>query len=172
MMGFWRSVWPVRTAALAVTLLATAPASAQLAEGQVFGDWVVHCATPPGATHHVCSLNQGVFSKEPRRKLLNVAVAFVGKNRTPSAFFLVPLRVYLPAGLTLSVPGAQVARIVYDICLPQGCRAPVALTKELIAAMKRAGRGEITVQNERRKPVKLPLSLKGFTAGYEALSKQ
>ncbi|MEE8333507.1 MAG: invasion associated locus B family protein, partial [Alphaproteobacteria bacterium] len=67
---------------------------------------------------------------------------------------------------------AQVIRIVYDRCAPKSCRAPLALTPELIAAMKKAERGDITIQDSRRKPAKLPLSLKGFTAGYDALSRQ
>ena len=151
---------------------AAAPAVAQVAEGQAFGDWVARCVTPPGATRHQCSLQHRVIAKEPKRQLLNVTVGFFGKERTPGALFHAPIGVYLPAGLTLSIPGAQVVRIVYDICTPQVCRAPVTLTPELVAAMKKAGKGDVTIQDSRRKPLKLPLSLKGFTAGYDALSRQ
>ncbi len=158
-------------AALMVAALVPTPATAQIAEGQLFGDWVARCATPPGATRHQCSIQHRVLSKEPRRMLLSVAIGFFGKQRTPGALFHVPTGVYLPAGLTLSIPGAQIVRIVYDKCTPQVCRAPFSLTPEIIAAMKKAERGDVTIMNERRKPLKLPLSLKGFTAGYDALSR-
>jgi len=159
-------------AGLCVACLWSAPGRAQIAEGQSFGDWVARCVTPPGETRHKCSLQQSVFTKEPRRQLLNIAIGFFGKERVPGAIFAVPLRVYLPAGLILSIPGAQVVRIVFDVCLPQGCRAPVSLTPELVAAMKKAERGEVTIEDAARKPLKLPISLKGFTAGYNALSRQ
>lgn len=161
----------LRLAALIVAALASAPAAAQVAEGQVFGDWVARCSTPPGATRHQCSIQHRVLSKKPRGQLLNVAIGFFGKKRTPGALFHVPTGVYLPAGLTLSIPGAQIVRIVYDKCTPQVCRAPFSLTPEIIAAMKKAERGDVTIMNEYRKPLRLPLSLKGFTAGYEALSR-
>lgn len=167
-----RTLRGLPAAAALAAALAPAPAGAQVAEGQVFGDWRVHCATPPGATRHHCSLQQRVIAKEPQRQLLNVAVGFYGEKRTPGALFFLPLSVYLPAGITLSIPGTQVVRIVFDICLPQGCRAPVSLTPDLVAAMKKAERGDVTIQDSRRKTLKLPLSLKGFTAGYDALSRQ
>ncbi|MEE8333732.1 MAG: invasion associated locus B family protein, partial [Alphaproteobacteria bacterium] len=100
-------MWQIKNlawAALCVAALAPSPAMAQIAEGQVFGDWKARCATPPGATRHKCSIQFRVFNKEPRRQLLNVTIGFFGKNRAPGALFDVPIGVYLPAGLTLSVP--------------------------------------------------------------------
>jgi len=167
-----RRLKAVAVTACCIGVLAAAPAAAQVAEGQVFGDWVARCATPPGAIRHLCSIQHRLMLKEPPREILNVAVGFFGKDRTPGALFHVPIGIYLPAGLTLSIPGAQLVRIVYDICTPRVCRAPVSLTPELVAAMKKATGGDVTIQDGRRKPVKLPLSLKGFTAGYDALSRQ
>ncbi|MEE8444471.1 MAG: invasion associated locus B family protein [Alphaproteobacteria bacterium] len=167
-----RRIKKLALVALCLAAFAPLPAAAQIAEGQVFGDWRARCVTPPGATRHQCSIQFRVFNKEPRRQLLNVTIGFFGKNRAPGAVFNVPIGVYLPAGLTLSVPGAQVIRLVYDRCMPKACRAALALTTDMIAAMKKAERGDITIQDSRRKPLKLPLSLKGFTAGYDALSRQ
>lgn len=167
-----RRIGKLAFVALCLAAFTPLPAAAQIAEGQVFGDWRARCVTPPGAIRHQCSIQFRVFNKEPRRQVLNVTIGFFGKNRAPGAVFNVPIGVYLPAGLTLSVPGAQIVRIVYDQCTPKACRAPLVLTPEMIAAMKKAERGDVTIQDSRRKPVKLPLSLKGFTAGYDALARQ
>lgn len=156
----------------ALVAAAAGPAAAQVAEGQVFGDWVARCVTPPGATRQHCALHHGIITKkEPRRQLLGITVGFFGKAHTPGVLFHAPIGVYLPAGLILSIPGAQIVRIVYDICTPRICRAPLTLTPEFIAAMKKAEHGVVTIRDRLRKPLKLPLSLKGFTAGFDALSK-
>ena len=158
-------------AALSAATLAAAPAGARVVDGQVFGKWAVRCGTPPGETERECGIQHRVVTENPKRMLLNVTVGYIGKNHSPLALFHVPVGVYLPPGLTLSIPGAPVVRIGYDQCTPHICRAPLPMTPALVSAMEKASRAVVTIEDSNQKPITLPMSLAGFTAGYKALSQ-
>ena len=100
-------------------------------------------------------------------------VSLYGDKKTPAAIFQIPLGlgIYLPSGLTLNVPGVKPVRIVVESCLRRGCSAATALTPELIAGMQKEASGSVELTTLQKRKVKLPLSFKGFTAGFAALRK-
>jgi invasion protein IalB len=162
-------------AALAASLLLTAApaARAELNKGDRFEDWTVNCEAPkPPATKQRCFILQNILVKDSRQPILLIAVGLLGDNRRPAAVLTVPLGVFLPAGLTLTVPDAAPVLMVFETCTPKGCRAALALAGDVLAGMRKGGKAQITLMDGRRRQINLPVSLKGFDAGFSAVEKQ
>lgn len=88
------------------------------------------------------------------------------------ATFIAPLETLLTAGMTLQIDDAKGKLYPFTFCAPIGCVARIGFTAEEIAAMKAGANAKITIvpfvaPDEK---VELTISLKGFTAGYEAVS--
>lgn len=87
------------------------------------------------------------------------------------ATFIAPLETLLPAGMMLQVDSAKAKGYPFSFCTQIGCISRIGFTDEEIAAMKAGGTAKIVIvpfvaPNEK---VELTMSLKGFTAGYDAV---
>jgi len=170
-------------ATLAVAIVAAVlPARAQQAppaaapgapppDSQRFDDWRRQCEPPQPGKPETCFVFQKVVVKETGRELLAIAIGYLGEKRIPAAILTVPLGIYLPHGLVFTVPGVQPIRVVVETCTPQGCRGGTALSDDILAAMRKGERGEVTLQDARQHTVNLPISLKGFTRSFASLNK-
>lgn len=151
------------------------PLPNQQPPGEKFGDWSKRCETSRDGKKQQCFISQTLVLKQndQRRNVLFVAIGYYGPQQTPGAILRVPLGLgtFLPAGLQLSVPGTKPLRIVVESCLPTGCTAAVKLAPDMIAAMQKANRGTVELVTIRRQKLALPMSFKGFTAGFAALEK-
>ncbi|MDP3194449.1 invasion associated locus B family protein [Tabrizicola sp.] len=88
------------------------------------------------------------------------------------ATFIAPLETLLTAGMTLQIDQAKSKLYPFTFCAQIGCVARIGFTAEEIAAMKAGANAKITIvpfvaPDEK---VELTLSLKGFTAGYAAVT--
>lgn len=168
-----RGLYCAWTALILGLSLVSTPASADLKQGDKFDDWTVGCETPAadGAPAR-CFIFQNILVKESRQQILLMAIGLLGENKQPAAILTVPLGVYLPAGLTLTVPNAKPVRIVIEACLPKGCRGAVALNDELLDALRKGDKAHVALMDARRRQINLPISLKGFTKGFAAVQAQ
>lgn len=87
------------------------------------------------------------------------------------ATFIAPLETLLTAGMTLQIDEAKGKLYPFTFCAPIGCVARIGFTAEEIAAMKSGANAKVTIvpfvaPDEK---VELAISLKGFTAGYDAV---
>ncbi len=87
------------------------------------------------------------------------------------ATFIAPLETLLTAGMTLQIGEAKGKLYPFTFCAQIGCVARIGFTAEEITAMKAGANGKITIvpfvaPDEK---VELTISLKGFTAGYDAV---
>ena len=88
------------------------------------------------------------------------------------ATFIAPLETLLTAGMMLQIDAAKPKAYPFTFCTQIGCVARVGFTAEEIAQMKKGANAKITIvpfvaPDEK---VELALSLKGFTAGYDAVA--
>lgn len=87
----------------------------------------------------------------------------------PTLAFELPPNIHLPAGFTLSMGNQTVARF-QGKCTPQICNASVSLTPQLVTQFQRGREATLSYQSlPKQKPVNLPLSLMGITAGLNSL---
>ena len=96
-----------------------------------------------------------------------------GQQAVAGATIVAPLETLLTEQLTIAVDGAQPKRYPFTWCAPLGCIARVGFTQAEIDGFKMGAKATISIvpagaPDER---VNLDLSLKGFTAGFDAVSK-
>lgn len=88
------------------------------------------------------------------------------------ATFVAPLETLLTAGMTLQIDGAKGKIYPFSFCTQIGCVARIGFTAEEVEGMKKGANALVTIvpfvaPNDK---VELTMPLKGFTAGYEAVS--
>jgi len=155
----------------------TPAAPAPAATNEVFGDWVRRCtpnpppqASPPAAgKQEVCFLIQQVTDRNTQNPVLKITIGFFGPQRQPGAVVAMPLGVPLAHGLQVSVDGAEIRKVPFQVCRRDGCTAFVPLDDPAVGAFKAGAQAVATVDSGQGDGVNLPISLKGFTAGYGAI---
>ncbi|MFV0515464.1 MAG: invasion associated locus B family protein [Jhaorihella sp.] len=138
---------------------------------QKFDDWDLACIRT-GTDADPCSLLQ-VLTDKQGQPMAEISLFRLegGGQAVAGATVIVPLETLLPAQLTIAVDGAPGKRYNYSFCNPIGCVAQIGLTDEDIAAFKKGKEATVALVPAPApdQVVKLTLSLKGFTAGYDAV---
>ena len=164
---------PVRTCAaffvfVLFGLLPLTSASAQNPHAKIYGDWRIRCNSATGAPSK-CQMFQNVVVKETGQPILQMVVGYLADVPSPVGVITLPLGVYLPQGLTLQIDKGQTYEMAFEICSAKGCRVRFSIDDTLLGVLKGGSTAEITSYNAGRKPVRIPISLKGFTAAVGQL---
>lgn len=145
------------------------------------GDWVLQCEDEPTDGQNeaaekpgrACGMVQTARSEERQ----NVALTLVlmrseqeGKQVTMMRV-MAPIGVYLPTGVALEIDGAAVGRVPFTRCLPQVCIAFAEASPPTLEKLRKGGKANFIIYEAPGLGINLQLSLKGFTAGHDALSK-
>lgn len=168
-----RSIRPGR----ALVTLATAAAisalpAAAIGQGRVVethGDWELRCDTPAGAQAEQCALTQYVLAEDRENIGLNVIVLKTADQESRLLRVLAPLGVLLPAGLGLRIDGEDIGATGFVRCVPEGCLAEVILDDELLGRLQAGSEATFIVFQTPEEGIGIPISLVGFSAGFEAL---
>ena len=64
---------------------------------------------------------------------------------------------------------ADIGRAGFVRCLPNGCIAEVILEDALLAKLKAGGQATFIIFQTPEEGIGIPISLKGFSAGFDAL---
>ncbi|MCW5695911.1 MAG: invasion associated locus B family protein [Bauldia sp.] len=153
----------------AATLWTAAPAAAQGRVVETHGDWELRCDTPPGAQGEQCALTQYVQDEARPNIGLNVIVLKTADQESRLLRVLAPLGVLLPAGLGLRIDDEDIGATGFVRCVPEGCLAEVILDNELLAKLRAGGTATFIVFQTPEEGIGIPISLIGFSAGYNAL---
>ena len=94
-----------------------------------------------------------------------------GAQAAAGATFMAPLETLLTANLKIVVDSGQAKVYPFSFCTRVGCLARLGFTTDEIAALKKGVMATLTIVPAAApdKVVELQLTLKGFTAGYEAV---
>jgi len=136
-----------------------------------FGDWTLACIKTEQEVDP-CSLLQ--ILKDPQGNAVAEVSLFrleEGGQAVAGATIIVPLESLLPAQVTLSVDGAPGKRYNYSFCNPIGCVAQIGLTQVDIDAFKMGNQATVSLVPAPApdQVISLPMSLSGFTAGFDAV---
>lgn len=155
---------------LALSVLALAgPARAQGTVRNTFEDWQLRCETPAGAKSEQCALVQYVAAEDRPNLTLVVIVLKTADNRGYLLRVVAPLGILLPAGLGLKIDQADIGRAGFVRCLTTGCVAEVVMDETLIRQLRGGQQSTFVVFQTAEEGVGIPLSLKGFDAGFDQL---
>jgi invasion protein IalB len=80
-----------------------------------------------------------------------------------------PVTTYLPAGIRLDIDGGEPTTVEYQTCDTQGCYAASAGSAELLEAMRRGSKLNLTIEDQQRRSLVIPLSLTGIAEVYELI---
>lgn len=147
---------------LVLSLNATAAGNVQ---GKRFQDWGGNCQVTQQGRH--CYLEQVLHDGE--QKVMISVIGYLPRQPVPSMAFELPPNIHLPAGFTLSIAERPVTRFKGK-CSAQRCTASFQLTPQILQQFQKGQAATVAyVSTPHQRPVSLPLSLMGISAGLNAL---
>jgi invasion protein IalB len=169
---------PIAAFGLAATLLSYTAAAQQPGAQQPgtpgtvksnHGAWSIVCDQPAGATAEQCALMQNVIAEDRPEVGLSVVVLKTADRKAKILRVLAPLGVLLPNGLGLNVDGKDIGRAYFVRCFSDGCYAEVVLEEELLKTFRSGATATFIVFQSPEEGIGIPVDLKGFGQGYDAL---
>jgi invasion protein IalB len=130
-----------------------------------FEDWRVVCSSQQGG----CTLNHDVL-RDTGGTLVSMVLDNPATGSTIS--ITVPHGVLLDAGLGFSIASEPMRVRPYEACNAAGCFAFVTMDGDTLKSMQANMEGQVVVAPGNGSPVTIPISLKGFAAGYAELQRQ
>jgi len=162
----WRAL---ALAAVSASVFAAGPAAAQGTVRNTFDDWQLRCETPAGAKAEQCALVQYVAAEDRPNLTLVVIMLKTADNRGYLLRVVAPLGVLLPSGLGLKIDQTDIGRASFVRCLTTGCVAEVVMDEGLIRSLRSGAQATFIVFQTPEEGVGIPVSMKGFGTGFEAL---
>ncbi len=141
------------------------------------GDWKLTCEEPKkdatGKTVRACGMVQTVRHEQRQNIILTLVLVKAVQGGKPATMMRVmaPIGVFLPTGVALEIDGAAVGRVPFTRCLPRVCVAFAEARPDTLKKLKAGAKATFTVYEAPGLGVPMNISLKGFTAGLEALDK-
>jgi len=136
------------------------------------GDWEVRCVRAEEGKDP-CQLYQ-LLSDEAGNAVAEISIFGLpaGQQAAAGATVITPLETLLTAQLTIAVDTAKAKRYPYTFCAAAGCFARIGFTAPDVAGFKAGAKAALTIVPAAApdEKVVLNLSLKGFTAGYDAVN--
>lgn len=155
------------------------PQPGQLYARETHGDWQVHCVKAPEdapeGTKESCGLYQ-LLNDEAGVDIAEINLRRLPKGGKAAAGvdFASPLGSLLTAQVVMRIDSGKAKRYPYNWCERLGCFSRFGLTHGEITNMKKGVTAKITIAaiSDPKKPINLKMSLKGFTAAWNALGEQ
>lgn len=152
----------------AVALLLASPLLlAQPDPAERIGDWIKVCEPIPNSTQKTCGIIQNVIIQETGESVLKAVVREESIGHT--VLLSLPLGFALPPGIEVRVDQGAAVRYPVQTCTNHGCLSGWLLDDAKINAMKRGATMTVTLLDLNGTPFEIPISLTGFTKGFEAI---
>ncbi len=163
--GVWRAC-----ALLSLVCYALAVRAANPTE-QSFGNWTSKCEDSQGGKEGGCFIFQNLVLREGGQRVLQVAIGYVPNSTEPVALVSLPLGISLPPGVSLEMATVDTLRFPVERCEPNGCRAGLKLKADFMDALSHVEQMTVKFHDAERRPIEVPISLKGLARGLVALKK-
>lgn len=145
-------------------LLVSVPAFAQ--EQPVSPSWISTCQGPGRAAELECQMEQRAVISGSGQLVGSITIRVPSQTRKPVLMIRGPLGLSLASGVTIDVDGAGTLTLPLQTCDAGGCYAGAPISDELLGAMFKGQTFNVTFLNLNKEPIKLPMSLAGFSATY------
>ena len=134
------------------------------------GAWSVICDKPAGASEEQCALMQNVIADDRPEVGLSVVILKTADRKSRILRILAPLGVLLKDGMELYIDNNNIGRAYFTRCFSEGCYVEVDIDDELLKVL-RAGKNAVFALREAvdQDRVGIPIELRGFAEGYDAL---
>ncbi len=171
----WRGMALVSMWSLGLLFAGTPVAQSQTAAPLATGSakpWVYGCEQSADKKMKRCSIVQNLSIKrgEKEQRLLTVVVQPQRKAKNHALLLVLPHGLLLPAGVVIKIDNNKPTKLGIYTSDAKGAYASAPISDELLAAMKKGVRMNVTFVTVARKPVAVPVNLSGFTSSYSKLS--
>ncbi len=158
-------------AALAIFMFASV-SQAKTESGARFGDWTYECHTSK-SSGEFCVLSQLVRAPDSDKRVMKVTLGRYGMEKELTLVALLPLGIYLPAGVVGRVDNTPEFQMTLRTCTALGCEAVIRVSPKMRWRM-RVGKELIIgfTAAPGAKALKLPLSLAKVWSGMQAIGEQ
>lgn len=146
------------------------PGSSYIAE--TFGDWNLQCFRSEDG-NDPCQMYQLLHDAKGNAVAdISMIALPPGGKAVAGATIMTPLETLLTANLALKVDNQTPRGYPFTFCAQLGCFARIGLLPEELAQFKKGNKVTLTVVpiSTPNEPVNVDVSLKGFTAAYDAVS--
>ncbi len=133
------------------------------------GAWSIVCDRPAGAKEEQCAMMQNVIAEDRPEVGLSVVILKTADRKSRILRVLAPLGVLLPNGLGLNVDNKDIGRAYFVRCFADGCYAEVVLEEALLKTLRAGATATFIVFQTPEEGIGIPVDLKGFGEGYDAL---
>lgn len=131
--------------------------------------WTTRCTGTDRSKSLDCAIEQRAVLTATGQLVSAVTVRLPSDSRKPVLMIQVPVGLFLPAGLTVSIDDAPVETFPLQTCDLNGCYAGNPVSDALLSAMKRGSTMTIRFQDLAKKEIAVPMPLTGFTAAYASI---
>ena len=135
-------------------------------------DWTTRCLKAEQGKDP-CELYQLLQDDEGNSVAEMTVIPLTNGEVAAGATVVAPLETDLIQGLGFSVGTAEPNGYPFSFCAPVGCVSRLGFTEAEVTAMKRGSTATISLLpfgGDRENPVRLTVSLSGFTAAFDALA--
>ena len=134
------------------------------------GDWQLRCDQIPGQPTEQCSLVQTVVAQD-QDNLRLIVIALVTREAEPRRILRIvaPLGVLLTQGLGLRIDETDIGAADFVRCVPNGCIAESVIGDVLFQRLRTGGTATFFVFQTPEVGNGIPVSLRGFAEGFDAL---
>lgn len=140
---------------------------------QTHGDWEIQCEKTEDG-NDPCVLRQYLKNAEGGSIAeINLFTLPPGGQAVAGATIITPLETLLTRNITLQVGSRQAKQYQFTFCTQIGCVARVGFTDEDIDAFKKGAEAKMVIFAIAApdRPFETTMSLRGFTAGFDALQE-
>jgi len=157
--------------ALILLPLGLSPAFAQSTDQTSPADnnWASGCTASTRSGPLDCSAAQQVIDANTGRLRALLRVRVPGDTKSPVMLVQMPLGLYLPGQLTLSVDGAAATTVAFQTCDASGCYAGMEVTPTLLSTMLKGQTLTLQAQDQARESISVPIALAGFAKAYSQI---
>ncbi|WP_284275407.1 invasion associated locus B family protein [Mesorhizobium huakuii] len=131
--------------------------------------WAVNCSSDSAAGELQCQVSQNLTEAKTGQRVLTVTVRRDNANGSLAMLLALPHGLFLPSGVSYQVDSGKKVTVAIQTSDQNGAYAAVPVAPELAKAMKSGTSMNIGMESVTRKPVTIPVSLKGFGAAVAKL---
>lgn len=133
-----------------------------------FTDWVLICEEAGARSD--CRMEQSMAITPGTSEALVLGVQIVDTGAALGRVSI-PREVYLAHGLEIHASSEDKIVATYEFCDLHLCHARFSLSEPLLLAFKRRSFAKVRIWRNKSIYIDFPVSLQGFTAGFDYLSK-
>nr|VFJ91429.1 MAG: Invasion protein IalB, involved in pathogenesis [Candidatus Kentron sp. H]VFJ92491.1 MAG: Invasion protein IalB, involved in pathogenesis [Candidatus Kentron sp. H]VFJ99273.1 MAG: Invasion protein IalB, involved in pathogenesis [Candidatus Kentron sp. H] len=137
------------------------------------GDWVLRCPKEKDPEkERPCTLTQQVKAEKATSPIVTIVFVHAGNPSALHVILRLPLGVALPPGIGLRIDEGEVSQWRFNHCEPAGCLVTSKVSPELRKKLQAGIKANIGFHTLGGQKVTVPASLRGITAGFNALEKK